>query len=228
MEGDEEDQVPSDAAPSHDLIAITEQVKKQLLLLKMAERSMARDPDVAAVVELNGDVNLLAEMLKVDWHEAPLRQRCRALRILVRRFGNLGARHMMNLAADVSPLRLRLVLRERTDVERCDGGEERKRIDREWKDARLEAATRRHRSNGIAYEDALLKAAKEVLGSISGGAEGVKKARTRAAARAQERGFVDPTAPLAAVYLGAPVEPQVTVADLPRRGRPRKNRTTPD
>lgn len=210
--------------PSPDLIAIERRVARQLQRDGIWERSIARSPDLAAALKLNEEIDFLADMLNGGWGIARWGERSRALRILIRRFGRLGARHMINLVADISPLHLRLILRERTNKERDDGGRERDRIDREVEDARLEATVRRNRAKGLNHADAIFEASKEVLGR--GGIEGAKKAMTRARHRARERGYVDPFAPFTATLLGGRAEePDIKVADLARPGRPKN--TTP-
>lgn len=222
MSRDDESASSPAEPPSPDLLAIQRKTEKQLQRDRMWTRSAARDPDLAAALKLSEEIEFLAEMLNGGWSTARRRQRIRALRILVRRFGRLGAKHIINLTADVSMLDLRLTLAPRTDKERHDRGWERRRIDREIEDARLLSAVHRYREDGMADDDAIFAAAKEVLGRVSGGIAGAKKAMTRARTRAIQRKYVDPFGPFVATLMGGHVcEPKIKVADLRGPGRPK-------
>jgi hypothetical protein len=215
--------------PSPDFVALKQVVASQLEIDRRWKRDIARNPELAAAIKLSEEIDFLAEMLNGGWESARPRARFRALRIVLRRFGRLGSRHMINLVADVSPLNLRLILRERKAKERDDAGRRRRKIEQELEDARLEAAVRRNHAKGMDHETAVFEAAQEVLGRISGGVEGVKKAMIRARRRARQRGYVDPVAPFIASIMGGYVgEPEIKVADLPRPGRPKKIATGDD
>lgn len=165
--------LPPPAPPSEDLIAIQRRAAAQLRSDRMWQRSIAHDPALAAAVKLQEEIAFLAEMLNGRWPVSRRREQFRALRILVRRFGELGARHMINLVADVSMLDLRLILRSRTDEERHDGGRERQRLEQEIEDARLLLAVHRNRADGMCNQEAIEAAASEVLGRVT--LEGAKK-----------------------------------------------------
>lgn len=213
--------------PSDDLAAIKRDVASQDRTELIWKRSMARDADLAEAMRLQEEIDFLAGILALESRPKQPGAWFRAKRILVRRFGRLGAGHIIRLLAPVVPDGLRLILRERTNKELEDGGKNRRRVEREWDDFLLAQEVLRNRENGMGHDEAIW-AAMETLARTSRGFEGAKKAMTRFRRRAKERGYVEPYVAVTARLLAVPLEePEFKVADLPGPGRP-KIPTMPD
>lgn len=209
--------------PSRDAKVIAERVQRQRRFDRFWQQSLERKPRLAAAVELREEFELLAAIASGGYHRP--KQLREAARILVRRFGALGSRHLIASMLEDADTPYRLILRKRANAERPDKGKTRQAIDQDWEDYRFLEAVEKQRQEGTSRDEAIEAVQRKFDLPLT--IEGGKKVLARARKRARERGYADPYAPFKAAIIGGPYEPDIKVEDLPRRGRP-KNATKPD
>jgi hypothetical protein len=177
-----------------------------------------RNPRLAAAIELQHEFEFLAAVATGEYSR-PYHRR-KAARILVRRFGALGARHLIASMLPVGHSEYRLILKPREDAERRDRGGIRREVEQQWQDYQLLEEVLKQREKGLSPGPSI-EAAQRILGrpiTVEGG----KKALARAQNMARKRGFADPFAVFKAAILGGTYEPGIKLGDLPRPGRPKK------
>lgn len=172
-----------------------------------------------------------------DWGAATFRQRFRALRILVSRFGQEEAYLLTLMAAPKSDQSWLLRVRERRNSEKSDVGKRDREREREDLAQRIGEEIYQRIATGQPKGDAI-NAVKEdyrtgapypQIGDFPAfhrpkidlpDVDGIEKLLGKFRRNARKRGYVDPYAP----YHGFPVarEPDLKLSDIPTRGRPRK------
>lgn len=209
---------------SPDATVIRRAIARQRRLEAYLQAASEQDSELKAAEELRSDFEFLASCATLSRYATRPRNQIRLRRILIRRFGALGARYLLLCSANVSDTHFRIILRERNDQEKPDGGRSRRNLRRDVADYELlSAVMRQERVHGLTG-DAAIKAALKDLSRVSRGVEGAKKALNRARKNARERRYADPMATFLPMFFGFPVgEPALKVAELRGRGRP-KNR----
>lgn len=212
---------PKRAASSRDAIEIRRAAELRIWHEQFWRDAAARNPALGNAIEFQADLEFLGGVAGRRWSDVPRRLRTRTFRIMLKRFGKLPTRQLLEATSGESDSPIRLILRPRADRELRDGGRRRREFERDHQDARLLVAFEEHRARGLAFHEAM-EAAAEELGALSRGADGLKKALTRARRRARQRGFVEPLAPVIAAITGSAKDPTIQVTDLSARGRPKK------
>lgn len=182
------------------------------------QRSIERNPRVAAAIKVQEDFEFLAAVASGEYSHP--RHRRKAARILARRFGAVGARQLITNMLEMSDTQFRLIIRKRDDAERPDRGKARKAIDQQWQDYLFLEEFQKQHGQGLSRDDAIAAAQKRI--GLAFTIEGGKKVLARARKDARKRGFTHPYAPFVAAIVGYPFEPDIKVADLARPGRPKK------
>lgn len=212
--------------------------------LKAIRRDMELGRHYQAIWDLtesNGD-HFYREFAKVaeaaqDWDEADYGDRLRALRILVKRLGRSNAFLLTVLAGPKSMHPWRLDVRRREPAEKTDGGKSDKKAEQDHWDYVIGKEVYERMKAGQSKEGAV-EAVKEAYrtGAPYPAAEGgflpfkrpirhlpegpaIDKWLNRFRHEALKRGYVDPFA--AYRFDQNPSEPDLKLADIPRRGRRR-------
>jgi hypothetical protein len=146
------------------------------------------------------------------------------MRILLRRFGQQELRLLMLISSQKSNFDWLLTIRPRGYANRPDGGKRRRLQEREFEVNDIGMAYYRFRRDGLSDQRSL-KATQEhltlnlTLRTIRAKVQEFRKA-------AIERGFVDPYAASSAAFRytkgGSIPEPNITIADITKKGRPAK------
>lgn len=185
---------------------------------------------------LGRDFEQLADAAQ-DWTAATPRQRFRALRVLVKRFGKQDAYRLVHIASPTSMQDWRLLIRKRKGSEKPDGGKRDNDFERDWLAQRVGKEVYQRIAAGELKADAI-RAVKEDYRTgapypqIEGfpvlhrpkldlpDVDGIEKLLAIFRRNARRRGYIDSHAP----YLGSFVarEPKLKLSDIPVRGRPRK------
>jgi hypothetical protein len=162
------------------------------------------------------DFELIAKFLQGEEH-----LRFRVLRALSRHFSRWEIFMLSHLSSPTSHQDWRLVIRPRRPRERPDGGQKLRRRFREDRADQLGMRVYALMKAGETKRQAI-EAARQELG-ISLSDQAVEKDLGAFRARVMERGFVDPYAAISAAVFGyPPVEPDLKVADVMKKGRPKK------
>lgn len=153
--------------------------------------------------------------------------RIRALRLLLRCFGHVGFHVVREAAKDASCSPYRLILREREAAELPDKGKAIKISEHEWQTHRIaELVLDLAASERISQETAFERVARQE--GLNYTFQTFQDHKKKLSIAAKERGYIDPTAPGLAFFMGAqrvddiPM-PRISVAKLTKVGRPRKN-----
>lgn len=172
-----------------------------------------------------------------DWNAASFGARLRALRILVKRFGRRDTFHLTSLAAPTAMQPWRLIVRQRKPAEKADGGKGDKNAEQDHWDYVIAKEVYGRMKAGQS-KAAAIEAVKEAYraGAPYPAAEGgfppfnrpfrhlpegeaIDKWLNRFRHEALKRGYFDP---FAAYYSNPnPREPELKLADIPKRGRRR-------
>lgn len=172
-----------------------------------------------------------------DWEAATPTQRFRALRVLVRRFGKLDTFRLALLAAPKSMQEWSLKIRKRKRSEKSDGGKRDEGMKRDHWDYVISKEVYSRMKAGESKDDAIAAVKEDYRTGApyaSSGLfpplnrpvrhlperDGIEKWLNRFRRKVEERGYVDPYA--ASGLTGIAREPDLKVADIPKRGRPRK------
>lgn len=206
-------------APKGEAALLAGAVERLQSIMGMVSDRERRDPEFGAYLTLVREIGLLGYALSKG-ATCPTNIRYSAYAVLVRRFGVLGARHLIEITKPKSGNRWILDLRERLPAEQLGDSREAEAAARNRDDAALLAAFMRARKSGIRAPEALTKAVTS-LDRISRGEDGAKKAITRAIEAARVRGYVDPLWPSVAAAFGFADKPDLSLEDLPRKGRPK-------
>jgi hypothetical protein len=196
---------------SHDLRAIETAVGRL-----RASDAFARDifdPDWGSFAR---DFDTVAELLS-----GKERNRFRALRILKRYFSRRQIVMLSVFASEKAYQDWRLIIRPREPGEKPDGGQRERTREREWRARRVGMYVYGKMKGGTSKADAIAAASAELGLQISEAT--IEKDLAFFRRRARENGFVDPFAGVVAWINGGFVaEPELTVAEITRKGRPGK------
>lgn len=175
-----------------------------------------------------------------DWEGATRGQQLAAIRVLLRTLGREGAHLLMLLASARSKHDWKISVRKRKESEKPDqGASEREAAQDHWDYLiasevymRMRAGQPKHEAIASVKEDYRTGAPYPPAGNFPPlsrpkrtnlpGADGIEKWLNRFRRKAGARGYVDPNA--AFTTFAGHHEPDLKLSDIPRRGRPKKNR----
>lgn len=220
----------SDADESDDLRAIRRDMEGHRLSGELWQR-LYPDGD-----QFRRDFEQVAKAAR-DWEGATYSQRFRALRSLVRRLGREDTYLLTLMAASKSHQDWVLQIRSRKNSEKIDGGIRSKARAREHWDyvigrevyQRIKAGQSKSDAIAAVKEDYRTGASYLPIGDFPRlnrakrslpGPDAIEKMLNRFRLEANRRGYVDPNAASGVIPYAR--EPDLKLADLPKRGRPRK------
>lgn len=220
----------ADVPESGDLKAIRRDIDRQVLFDETWKRTGSYDD------HLYREFAIVAHAAQ-NWRAAAFGDRLRALRILVKRFGRTDAILLTALSAPKSMQPWHLSVRQRKPAEKTDGGKNDNKVEQDHLDYVIGKEVYQRMKAGQSKEEAV-EAVKEAYRtgapypSVEGGfpafnrpirqlPEGpaIDKWLNRFRRESLKRGYVDPSA--ANRFDGKPREPDLKLADIPKRGRRR-------
>jgi heme-degrading monooxygenase HmoA len=145
----------------------------------------------------------------------------RALRVLRRYFSRRQVLMLSFFVSEKAFQDWRLLIRRRTAAEKPDGGQRERTRERECRARRVGMYVYGQMKNGISKADAIAAVSSEL--SLTVAEATIEKDLALFRRRARENGFVDPFAAVIAwINGGYFAEPELTVAGITRKGRPKK------
>lgn len=195
---------------SPDLQAIQAQVESYEIMDRFA-REMGTGPKIVT------DIEIMAQFM-VGGHGSKFS----ALRALFRQLGSENGRYLLLYASQNSNTRFRIFIERRKDIHRADGG----RRMRAWRTRQqmedIGNIYYNARYAGKSDRDAIDQVRTDLRVNLSD--ETIRKKLDGFRKLVVERGYFDPHAPHLARWTGVLKEPEILVANITKRGRPKKIR----
>jgi hypothetical protein len=187
-----------------------------LLSKKMHEAQKSTGLDMSRS-ELRKDFELIARALNGEESA-----KFSALRSLVRRFGRWDAYQLILAASESSYDPWRILVRKRKHAEQPDQGRRAKRRDAEFRRNEIGLFYYDFRISGLSDQEAIRQTRKRLNLNLSD--RTIKQELHLFRQAAKRRGYVDPYAATpGGLGPGHYREPKILVAELTRKGRPKKN-----